>query len=158
MLLKHVIQPSQGLNEHISSLIGKLVASGREQVQGLVQVEVIVAVEVTAHKVVDLLLGEGVQVLELVKGTKLLDTQAIGRDYVRLSFQEMFSLVASDLTDCCEDMSTMGRGSFHTVAVVDTSITGFFVQIELYTKKTIKQEKLMILGKIFGIVTWAKLL
>jgi len=44
-----------------------------------------VAVEVATNKVVYFLFGEGVQVLELVEGAELLDTQAVPRSPASLS-------------------------------------------------------------------------
>ena len=37
-----MVQPGQSFNEHISSLVGELVAASNEEVQGLVQVEIVV--------------------------------------------------------------------------------------------------------------------
>ena len=46
----------QGLYEEIGAFIGELISSGDEEVERLVQVEVVMAVEMTANKIVDLLL------------------------------------------------------------------------------------------------------
>lgn len=45
--------------------------------------------EVAAHEVVDLLLGDGVKVLEFVQGSELLDVEAVGGDDVRRALQEV---------------------------------------------------------------------
>lgn len=54
----------------------------REHVQSVVEIEIIVAVEVTADKVIDLLLGNRVHVLELVHRTELDDIETVGQNTV----------------------------------------------------------------------------
>jgi len=90
-----------------------------------------VAVEVATNKVVYFLFGEGVQVLELVEGAELLDTQAVWGDYVRFAFEKVLGLVAGYLTDCGEDVGAVAGCSFHAVSVVDATLAGFFVTVEL---------------------------
>lgn len=58
--LETMIETRHGLDEHVDALVGELVSAGREEVQRLVEVEVVVAVEVAANEVVDLLFGERV--------------------------------------------------------------------------------------------------
>ena len=89
------------------------------------------SVEVTANKGVDLLLGHGVHVLELVKCSKLLDVEAVGSDDVGLALEEMFGLESGDLGDGGEDVGGGGGGSFHAVAVVDAAVAGLLVEVEL---------------------------
>ena len=55
-----MIESRHGLDKHVDALVGELVSAGREEVQRLVEVEVVVAVEVAANEVVDLLFGERV--------------------------------------------------------------------------------------------------
>lgn len=99
-----MVQSSERLNEHVCSLVAKLVSSGDEEVQSLVQVEVEMPVEVTAHEFVQLFLRHGVEVLELVQRREFLDVQPIWRDEVGLALQQMLRLVASDLGDSREDV------------------------------------------------------
>lgn len=44
---EQIVEPGQGLQEDVGTLIGELVAAGNEEVQGLVQVEVQVTVKMT---------------------------------------------------------------------------------------------------------------
>ena len=73
---------SQRLDEHVHTLVPELVSPSREQVDGVLEVKVVVSVEVSADEIVDLLLGLDVQVLELVHGRELLDVEAVRQDTV----------------------------------------------------------------------------
>lgn len=46
------------------------------------------------HKLMDLLLGDGVKVLELVQRTELLHVEAVGRNDVGFALQQVFRLVS----------------------------------------------------------------
>jgi len=70
------------LDEHVEALVAVLVPAGGEHVERVVEVKVEVTVEVTSHELVDLLLGHGVHVLELVHGRELVDVEAVGRHAV----------------------------------------------------------------------------
>lgn len=63
-LLEAVVEARERLDEHVHALVAVLVATSSEEVERLVEVKVVVAVEVASDKVVDLLLRDGVQVLE----------------------------------------------------------------------------------------------
>merc|ERR1719381_364475 len=79
--LQQVIQTCQRFNEYVGPLVGELVPSGSEEIEGAVEVEVEMAVKVSAHKLVDLLLARCVQVLELVQIP--LHIESVGGDQVR---------------------------------------------------------------------------
>ena len=88
-ILQQVIQSGQRFYEHVRTLVGKLVSieihrtlcsnsqtrrlkygvppAGCEHVERFIQIEVKVSVEMTPHKLVDLVLALGVQILELVE-------------------------------------------------------------------------------------------
>lgn len=84
-----MVEPREGLDEYVGPLVPVLVAAGDEEVEGFVEIEVVVAVEVTADELVDLLLGDRVKILKLVKGRKFLHVQSVRRDEVRLSLKQM---------------------------------------------------------------------
>ena len=73
---------SQRLDEHVDTLVPELVSASREQVDGVLEVKVVVSVEVSADEVVDLFLGLDVQVLELVHRRELLDVKTVRQDTV----------------------------------------------------------------------------
>ena len=65
------------------------------------------------------------------------------------AFQKMFRLITGDLRHRCEDMSTVGGGTLNAVAVINTAVPGFFVDIKLqeqsqernlYTADKVKME------------------
>lgn len=105
--LEEVIEPCEGFNKDISSLVTELVPARNEEVQRFVEVEVKVSVEVTSCELVNLILGHGVKVLELVQGRKLLNVQAIRCDDVWLPLQQMFRFEARDFGHSREDMRQM---------------------------------------------------
>lgn len=70
------------LYEHVHSLVAVLVTTGGEEVERVVEVKVVVAVEMASDEVIDLLLRDSVEVLELVHGRELGHVETVGRDTV----------------------------------------------------------------------------
>lgn len=70
------------LDKHVDTFVPELVSTSSEQVECVFKVKVVMTVEVTSDKIVDLLLGLDVQVLELVHGRKLLDVETVGQDTI----------------------------------------------------------------------------
>ena len=85
----------------------------------------------TPNEIVDLLLGHGVQVLKLVHGRKLDDVQAVGRDAVRLAFEQVLRLVRGDVRDGGKDVGAVRCGALDAVAVVDAALAGFVVDVKV---------------------------
>jgi hypothetical protein len=73
---------SKRLDKHINTFIPKLVSTSSEQVERVVQIEIVMTIEMTSDKVVNLLLGLDVEVLEFVHGSELLDVETIGEDTI----------------------------------------------------------------------------
>ena len=92
-----MVQPSQGLDEHIDAFVPIFVATGCEEVQSVLRVELIMAVKVPTDKVVNLFFGLLMKVLELVHSRKLLYEESVRTHPVRFSLQEVLALVSSDI-------------------------------------------------------------
>ena len=73
---------SKRLDKHINTFIPKLVSTSSEQIKRVVQIEIVMTIEMTSDKVVNLLLGLYVEVLELVHSSKLLDVETVGEDTI----------------------------------------------------------------------------
>lgn len=131
LVFQQVIEAGQRFDEHVGALVAELVAAGDEQVQRFVQIEIEVAVEVAAHKLVDLLLGHGVQILELVNGRKLLHIQPVRRDDVGLPLQQVLGLVAGDLGHGGEHVRQMRGRPFDAIAMVDLPLARLIVHRKL---------------------------
>ncbi len=58
----------QTLKEHIHTLVPEFVSTGGKDVDGVLEIKVVMTVEVTSDEIVDLCLGQCVEVLELVHG------------------------------------------------------------------------------------------
>ena len=128
--LQAVVQTRQGLDEHVNALVTVLVTSCGEKVQSLVGIEVIVAIEVTADKVIDPLLVGLMQVLELVRGRKLLDVETIGQDAIGLPLEQVLTLVGGDVGDSGEDIGSMSGATFYAVPVVNASLASLRIAVE----------------------------
>ena len=128
---EHVVEASEAFDEDVGSFVSELVASGNEEVERFVNVEVEVAVEVAPDKLVDLLFVDGVQVLELVQGGELLDVESVGCDDVGLPLEQMHSLQSRDLRDGGESVGQVGSSPLHAVAVVDLSFASLFIDVEV---------------------------
>lgn len=129
--LETVVETGQRLDEHVDTLIAVLVTTCGEEVQGLVGVEIVVAIEVTTDKVVDSLLVYLMQVLELVGCRELLDVQTVGQDTIRLALEQMFTLVSSDMRYGCEDICGVSSTAFYAVAMVNASLSGLGVAVKV---------------------------
>ena len=130
-LLQSIIQSRERLDEHIHALIPVLVPSGREHIEGVIDIEVVVAVKVAADEVVDLGFGGGVEVLELVHGLELDDVEAVGDDAVGLALEEVLGLVGGDVRDGGEDVGAVRGAPLDAVAVVDAAFAGLVVDVEV---------------------------
>lgn len=130
-LLEPVVQAGERLDKHVDTLIPVLVATGSEEVESIVEVEIIVAVEMTANKVVNLLLALGVQVLELMHGRELDDIETVGEDAIGLALQEMLALKGGDVGDGGEDVAGVSSGTLNAVPVVDATLARFGIDIEV---------------------------
>lgn len=126
-----MIETSQRLNEHVDTFITVLVTTSGEEVQGLVGVEVIMAIEVTTNEVVDALLVDLMQILELVSCRELLDIQTVGQNTVGLALEQMLTLVSSDMRYSSEDIGGVGSTAFYAVTVVDASLSSLGIAIKV---------------------------
>ena len=118
------------LDEHIQPLVAVLVTTSSEEVEGVLEIEVIMAIEMTPHEVMDAILGDGVQVLELVHGRELDDVQTIGQDTIGLTLQKMLGLVGSDVRDSGKNIAAMSGGTLNAVTVVDATLACLMIDIE----------------------------
>lgn len=125
-----MVQSCQRLNKHVNTLIPELVTTSSEKIECVINIEVVVAIEMSADKVVDLLLCLLVQVLELVNSRELCDVETIGQNAIGLSLQQMLRLKSCDMRNSGENIASMCGGSLNTVSVVDTTLASFSVDIE----------------------------
>ena len=108
---------SQTLEEHVNTLVPVLVSSGSEHVNSVLHIKVVMTVKVTLDKLVDLGLGQGVKVLELVHGLELDHIETVGEDTVGFSLEQVFGFECGDVGDGGEDVGAVGRGSFDAVSI-----------------------------------------
>lgn len=80
---------------------------------------------------VQLLLGDGVQILELVQRRELLHVEPVGRDHVRLPLQQMLRLVPRYIRHGGEHVRQVGGRPLHAVPVVDLPLACLLVHVEL---------------------------
>ena len=85
-------------------LVSVFVTSSRKEVEGVLGIEIVMSVEMTSYKIVNLLLGLLMQVLEFVGGSEFGDVHAIREYTVWGSLQQMFGLVCCDMRDCGENV------------------------------------------------------
>lgn len=129
--LETVVQPSERLDEHIHTLIAVLITPGSEEVECVFQIEIVVAIEMSSDEVVDLLLGLGVEVLEFVHSRKLNDVEAIGKNTIWFSLEQMLTFVCRNMRYSSEDIARVGCCTFNTVTVVDSSLACFSIDVKV---------------------------
>lgn len=64
-------------------------------------------------------------------GLEFYHVKAVREDAVRLPLEKVLGLVCGDMRDGRENVRTMRRGSFNTVAMVDATLPSFVVDIEI---------------------------
>ncbi|KAL8419057.1 hypothetical protein RB594_002311 [Gaeumannomyces avenae] len=128
--LQAVVQAGQSLDKHVASFVPELVPTSREKIQRVLWLKIVMPVEVAADKVVDLLLGLRVQVLELVHSGELGHVQAVGQDTVRLALQQVLALVRRDMGYGREHIARVRRGALDAVPVVDAPLARLGVDVE----------------------------
>lgn len=126
-----MVETCERLNEHVDTLISVLVSTGSEEVEGVVRLEVVVAVEVASNKVMDLFLGLLMKILEFVDGRELGDIETVGQDTIGLSLEEMLGLEGSDVRNGGEDVASVCGSALYAVSVVDTSLSSLSIDIEV---------------------------
>lgn len=85
----------------------------------------------TPNEIIDLGFRLCMQILELMHGLELNNIKAIRYNTVWFALKQMLGLVSSDVGDGSEDICTMSCGPFDTVAVVDTTLSSFMIDVEV---------------------------
>lgn len=125
-----MVETSQRFDKHIDTFVAVLVSSSSEEIQRVLGIKVVLAVEVTSDEVIDLDLRLLMQVLELVRCRELLDIESIGQNTVWFPLEQMLALVRCDVRDGCEDVGGVGRSSLDAISVVYTTLSSFRIHIE----------------------------
>ena len=125
-----MVQSRQRLDEHVNTLISELITASGEEVQCVIHIEVVVAIEMSANKVVDLLFCLLVEVLELMNSRELCDVETVGKNTIGLALQQMLGLERCDVGNGGEDIAGMCRSSLDTVSVVNTTLASLCIDIE----------------------------
>ena len=126
-----MVQSRHALDEHVHAFVAELVPAGREHVKGVLKIKIVMSVEMTADKVIDLLLGLQMQILELVDRGEFLDVQPVRQDTVRLALEQMLTLERRDVRHGRENVGRMRRSSLNAVPVVDASLAGLGIYVEV---------------------------
>jgi hypothetical protein len=71
------------------------------------------------------------KVLELVHSRELHDIQTIRQDAVRFSLEKVLTLICGDVRHCCENVSGMSSSALDTITVVDATLAGLCIYIEI---------------------------
>jgi hypothetical protein len=90
-----------------------------------------VAVEVPSNELSNALLVDLVQVLELVGGRELLYVETVGKDTIGFPLEQVLTLVCRNMTDGGEHVGAVGGTTFDAVSVVDATLSGFGVHVEI---------------------------
>ena len=130
-LLQPVIETSQRLDKEVAPFISELVTASDEEIQRVVEVKVVVAVKVTADKLVDFLLFDLVQVLELVHRLEFDHVQPVRQYPVGFTLKQVFQLVSGNMGHRGEHIGGVSGTAFNAVTVVNTPLTGFNINVKL---------------------------
>lgn len=128
--LEAVVETGKRLDKHVHTLIPELVATRSKEVERVFWLEIVMAVEVTADKVMNLLLVLLVEVLELVHGRELGDVETIGEDTIGLALEQMLTLVSCDVGNGGEDIAGMGGSSLDAVSMIDSALSSLGVNVK----------------------------
>lgn len=125
-----MVETGERLDEHVYTLVSVLVSAGSKGIQSVVEIKVQVTVKVALDKLVDLVLHQGMQVLELVHGRKLDHVETVGHHTVGLSLEQVLGLVGGDVRHGGENVGRVGSRPLNAISVVDASLSGLGVHVE----------------------------
>jgi hypothetical protein len=100
-------------------------------IEGIIQIKIVMAVEITSDKLVNLALAGRMRIMELVHGLELDDIQAIWQDAIWFSLQQMLRLVCNDVGDSGKNVCIMCRGTLNAVVVVNTVFSSLVVDVKV---------------------------
>lgn len=129
--LQLIVEASERFDKHVHALVPVLVTTGSKQVDGIIKIKVVVAIEMTTDKLVDLGLGGGMKVLKFMHGLKFDDVETVGKDSVGFAFEEMLAFVGCDVRNGGKDVGAVGSRTFDAVSVVDTAFSGLVVDVKV---------------------------
>lgn len=130
-LLQLIVKTGKRLDKHVDTFVAVLVSTSGEKVECVFQIEIVVTVEVSLDELVDLGLGNGVQVLELVHGREFDYIETIGQDTVWLALEQMLGLVSGNVTDCSENVCAVSSSTLDAVTVIDTTLASLMIDIKV---------------------------
>jgi hypothetical protein len=130
-LLELVVEPREGLDEHVDALVAVLVPAGREHIESIIEVEIVVPVKVPPDKLVDLGFARRMQILEFVDRLELDDVQTVREHTVRFSFQQMLALVRGDMRHRRKHICAVCRRALYAVPMVDTPFACLVIDVKV---------------------------
>ena len=147
-LLHVVVQPRQGLDEDVASLVSELVSPRGEEQKSLVKVKVDVTMEVAVDELHDLLLVHLMKILEFVIHS--LHIEAVRSYHVGFPLDQMLGLLTRNVTedtrdedpdgqhkvsinepDSSEDMGKVSSSSLQTISVVNLPLPRLHVHVKV---------------------------
>lgn len=146
--LKFVVQSGERLNEHVDTLVSVFISTCGEHlfqcrlnvsvgkksvahVDGILKVKVIMAIEMSSNKLVDLRLRCGMHILELMHSLELDNIQSVGQHTIRFPFQQMFAFVRGDMRNGRENVSAVSSRPLDTVAVINSPLSSLMINIKV---------------------------
>lgn len=126
-----MVETSQGFYKHVDTLVTVLVSTGREEVESVFRIKVVVSVEMSSNEIMDFLFRLLMQILKFVHGRELGDIETVGQYAIRFSFQQVLTLVGSDMRNSGEHIAGMSSGTLNAVSVVYSSFSSFSVNIKV---------------------------
>ena len=117
-LLHVVVQPRQGLDEDVASLVSELVSPRGEEQKSLVKVKVDVTMEVAVDELHDLLLVHLMKILEFVIHS--LHIEAVRSYHVGFPLDQMLGLLTRDVAE--EDTRDEDPDGQHKVSIMNLTV------------------------------------
>lgn len=71
------------------------------------------------------------EILEFVHRLELDDIETVWKDTIGFALEQMLALVCGDVRDSGEDIGTMRGRTFDAVSVIDTTLSGFVVDVKV---------------------------
>jgi len=116
---------SKRFNKHIDAFVSVFISTcGKElreresgsgyhgikitYIKGIVEIKIIVTIKMTSDKLVDFSLACRMEVLEFMDSLKFNDVKTIGKDTIRLAFEQVLAFVCGNVRYGGEDISAVG--------------------------------------------------
>ena len=100
-------------------------------IERIIEIEIIMAIEMSPHEIINLTLRRLMQILELMHRLELDHIQPIGKDTIRFPLQQMLRFVRGNMRHRRKHIRTMRRRTFYAIPMIDPALARLMIDIKV---------------------------